>query len=150
MTLAVAVAAFVVGVAIVILATQRLLEGLVGIAKAVRVAPFVASVVLSGVEAENIAVDLAAGEWRVRRERDSNPRALGGACGFQAGAAGVRGRPGKSRRVRNAGAVVHLSPRRGGSGRPRRCHRRCLVRHATAETARFSLRMEAPPYTGGK
>jgi cation:H+ antiporter len=61
MTLLVAVAAFVAGVVVVIVATQRLLEGLVGIANAVRVAPFVASVVLSGMEAENVAVGLAAG-----------------------------------------------------------------------------------------
>jgi cation:H+ antiporter len=61
MTLLIALVAFGAGVVVVIVATQRLLEGLVGIAKAVRVAPFVASVVLSGIEAENVAVGLAAG-----------------------------------------------------------------------------------------
>lgn len=57
-----AVLLFVVGVVIVIVATERLLDGLVGIARAVRVAPFVASAILSGMEAENIAVGLAAGQ----------------------------------------------------------------------------------------
>ncbi|MHB8508445.1 MAG: sodium:calcium antiporter [Candidatus Dormibacteria bacterium] len=62
MTLLLAIGAFVLGVAIVIVATNRLLEGLVGIARAARVAPFVASAVLSGMEAENVAVGLAAGQ----------------------------------------------------------------------------------------
>lgn len=53
---------FAVGVIIVIVATERLLDGLVGVARAVRVAPFVASAILSGLEAENIAVGLAAGQ----------------------------------------------------------------------------------------
>jgi cation:H+ antiporter len=43
-------------------ATDRLLDGLVGLATALRIAPFVASVVLSGLEAENVAVGLAAGQ----------------------------------------------------------------------------------------
>ena len=42
-------------------ATEGLLEGLVDVATALRIAPFVASVILSGLEAENIAVGLAAG-----------------------------------------------------------------------------------------
>lgn len=52
---------FGAGVGIVVWATERLLEGLVGIATVVRVAPFVVSAVLSGMEAENVAVGLAAG-----------------------------------------------------------------------------------------
>jgi cation:H+ antiporter len=52
---------FGAGVGIVVWATERLLEGLVGIAVVARVAPFVVSAVLSGMEAENIAVGLAAG-----------------------------------------------------------------------------------------
>ncbi len=56
-----ALAAFAAGAIIVIVATERLLQGLVGIASAARVAPFVASAVLSGMEAENVAVGLAAG-----------------------------------------------------------------------------------------
>lgn len=62
MTPVLALGAFVVGVALVVLATERLLEGLVDVASALRVAPFVASVILSGLEAENIAVGLAAGQ----------------------------------------------------------------------------------------
>lgn len=54
--------AFLAGVVIVVLATERLLEGLVDVAAALRIAPFVASVILSGLEAENIAVGLAAGQ----------------------------------------------------------------------------------------
>jgi cation:H+ antiporter len=56
-----ALALFGGGVALVVAATERLLEGLVGLARAARVAPFVAGAVLSGLEAENIAVGLAAG-----------------------------------------------------------------------------------------
>lgn len=61
MTLPLALAAFAAGVVVVVVATERLLEGLVGIARAAHVAPFVAGAVLSGLEAENIAVGLAAG-----------------------------------------------------------------------------------------
>jgi cation:H+ antiporter len=60
-TLLLAFAAFLGGVILVVVATERLLEGLVGIARAARVAPFVAAAVLSGLEAENVAVGLAAG-----------------------------------------------------------------------------------------
>ena len=49
---------------IVIVATERLLDGLGGIAAAARVAPFVASAILSGMEAENVAVGLAAAQRR--------------------------------------------------------------------------------------
>jgi len=52
---------FAAGVAVVVWATERLLEGLVGIAMVLRVAPFAVSAVLSGMEAENVAVGLAAG-----------------------------------------------------------------------------------------
>jgi cation:H+ antiporter len=57
-----AIAAFGIGVVIVVVATEGLLEGLVDVATALRIAPFVASVILSGLEAENIAVGLAAGQ----------------------------------------------------------------------------------------
>lgn len=62
MTPLLAVAGFTVGVVIVVVATERLLEGLVDVAAALRIAPFVASAILSGLEAENIAVGLAAGQ----------------------------------------------------------------------------------------
>jgi cation:H+ antiporter len=52
-------ALFAVGVVIVIWATERLLEGLVGLAGLLRVSTF-AIAVLSGFEAENVAVGLAA------------------------------------------------------------------------------------------
>jgi cation:H+ antiporter len=58
---ALALLMFGVGVAIVIAATERLLRGIVGIAAAIAIAPFIVSVVLSGMEAENVAVGLAAG-----------------------------------------------------------------------------------------
>ena len=61
MSLGIALAAFAGGVVLVVVATERLLEGLVGIARAARVAPFLAAAVLSGLEAENVAVGLAAG-----------------------------------------------------------------------------------------
>jgi cation:H+ antiporter len=53
-------ALFAVGVVIVIWATERLLEGLVGLAGLLRVSTF-AIAVLSGFEAENVAVGLALG-----------------------------------------------------------------------------------------
>lgn len=56
-----AVVVFAGGVALVVLATQRLLDGMVGLALALRLAPFAVSAVLSGMEAENVAVGLAAG-----------------------------------------------------------------------------------------
>jgi cation:H+ antiporter len=56
-----AVAVFLGGVLIVVWSTERLLHGLVGLATLARVAPFVVSAVLSGLEAENVAVGLAAG-----------------------------------------------------------------------------------------
>ncbi|MDQ6793323.1 MAG: hypothetical protein M3067_00590 [Chloroflexota bacterium] len=62
MTPLLAIAAFGIGAVIVVVATEGLLEGLVDVATALRIAPFVASVILSGLEAENIAVGLAAGQ----------------------------------------------------------------------------------------
>ena len=53
-------ALFAVGVVIVIWATERLLEGLVGLAGLLRVSIFAIAAVLSGFEAENVAVGLAA------------------------------------------------------------------------------------------
>ncbi len=51
---------FIAGVVIVIWATERLLEGLVGLAYLVRISTFAIAAVLSGFEAENVAVGLAA------------------------------------------------------------------------------------------
>ena len=51
---------FVVGVVVVIWATERLLEGLVGLAGLLRISTFAIAAVLSGFEAENVAVGLAA------------------------------------------------------------------------------------------
>ncbi len=62
MTALPALLAFAVGVIIVVAATERLLDGRVGIAAALAVAPVVASGILSGMEAENVAVGLAAGQ----------------------------------------------------------------------------------------
>ena len=62
MTPLLAIAVFGIGAVVVVLATEGLLEGLVDVATALRIAPFVASVILSGLEAENIAVGLAAGQ----------------------------------------------------------------------------------------
>jgi len=57
----IAIAQFLGGAALVIAATEALVKGLVGVSQALRIAPFVASALLSGLEAENIAVGLAAG-----------------------------------------------------------------------------------------
>lgn len=56
---------FVIGVALAIWATERLLEGLVGLSLALRFSAFAVGAVLSGLEAENVAVGLAAGSQRV-------------------------------------------------------------------------------------
>jgi len=53
-------ALFAVGVVVVIWATERLLEGLVGLARLLRVSAFAIAAILSGFEAENVAVGLAA------------------------------------------------------------------------------------------
>jgi len=52
---------FVVGALLAIFATERLLEGLVGLSKVFHISAFAVGAVLSGFEAENIAVGLAAG-----------------------------------------------------------------------------------------
>ncbi|GAC1370964.1 MAG: hypothetical protein NVSMB44_38280 [Ktedonobacteraceae bacterium] len=52
---------FVVGAILAIFATERLLEGLVGLSRAFHISAFAVGAVLSGLEAENIAVGLAAG-----------------------------------------------------------------------------------------
>src|SRR5215204_1177639 len=51
---------FAVGVVVVIWATERLLEGLIGLAGLLRISTFAIAAVLSGFEAENVAVGLAA------------------------------------------------------------------------------------------
>jgi cation:H+ antiporter len=48
------------GVVVVVWATERLLEGLVGLAALLRVSAFAVAAILSGFEAENVAVGLAA------------------------------------------------------------------------------------------
>jgi cation:H+ antiporter len=52
---------FVIGVLLAVWATQRLLQGLVGLARAVHLSTFAVGALLSGFEAENVAVGLAAG-----------------------------------------------------------------------------------------
>lgn len=52
--------AFVVGVVIVVWATERLLDGMVGLATLLRAAPFAIAVIFSGLEAENVAVGVVA------------------------------------------------------------------------------------------
>lgn len=56
-----AVALFAAGVALAIWSTDLLLHGLVGIALALRISAFAVGAVLSGLEAENVAVGLSAG-----------------------------------------------------------------------------------------
>jgi cation:H+ antiporter len=53
------------GAAIAVWATERLLEGLVGLALLAGLSTFVVAALLSGLEAENIAVGLAAGHQRL-------------------------------------------------------------------------------------
>ena len=60
MSVTLSLALFGVGVALVIWATERLLEGLIGLAWLLRVSAFAVAAVLSGFEAENVAVGLAA------------------------------------------------------------------------------------------
>lgn len=57
----IAIVLFVVGAALAIWATERLLEGLVGLGLALRISAFAVGAVLSGMEAENVAVGLSAG-----------------------------------------------------------------------------------------
>ena len=61
MMLFVAFALFVVGALLAIFATERLLDGLVSLAQIMRFSAFAIGAVLSGLEAENVAVGLAAG-----------------------------------------------------------------------------------------
>jgi cation:H+ antiporter len=70
-----AVLVFLIGVALAVWATERLLEGLVGLAVAARLPTFTVAAVLSGLEAENVAVGLAAGA------RGVAPVALGSVFG---------------------------------------------------------------------
>lgn len=57
-----AIGFFVVGAALAVWATERLLEGLVSLATTLKLSAFVIGAVLSGLEAENIAVGLSAGK----------------------------------------------------------------------------------------
>lgn len=61
MSALVAVLLFVAGVVLAVWATERLLEGLVGLAFALRLSAFAVGAVLSGFEVENVAVGVAAG-----------------------------------------------------------------------------------------
>ena len=60
MSVVFSLALFGAGVALVVWATERLLEGLVGLAWLLRVSAFAVAAILSGFEAENVAVGLAA------------------------------------------------------------------------------------------
>lgn len=55
-----AVGMFLVGAALAVWATERLLEGMVGLARVLRLSTFAVGAVLSGFEAENVAVGVAA------------------------------------------------------------------------------------------
>jgi cation:H+ antiporter len=61
MSLIIALLLFVIGAGLAVFATERLLEGLVSLALLLRLSAFAVGAVLSGLEAENIAVGLAAG-----------------------------------------------------------------------------------------
>jgi len=52
---------FVIGAVLAVFATERLLEGLVSLAQVLRFSAFAIGAVLSGLEAENMVVGLAAG-----------------------------------------------------------------------------------------
>lgn len=69
--MALPVALFVAGALLAIWATERLLEGLVGIAALTPLSTFAAGAILSGFEGENVAVGIAAGV------RDAHEVALG-------------------------------------------------------------------------
>ena len=60
MTSLTAIGMFLVGAILAVWATERLLEGMVGLACAVRLSTFAVGAVLSGFEAENVAVGVAA------------------------------------------------------------------------------------------
>ncbi len=55
------ITSFVVGVLLAIWATERLLEGLLGLSLALQLSAFAVGAILSGFEAENLAIGLAAG-----------------------------------------------------------------------------------------
>src|SRR5712692_11383013 len=57
---AIALGLFLVGVILAVWATERLLEGLVGLAQLTALSTFAVGALLSGFEAENVAVGLAA------------------------------------------------------------------------------------------
>jgi cation:H+ antiporter len=59
-TAVLAIGAFLLGVVIVVWSTERLLDGMVGLATLLRAAPFVIAGVFSGLEAENVAVGVVA------------------------------------------------------------------------------------------
>jgi cation:H+ antiporter len=59
-TAVLAVGAFLLGVVIVVWSTERLLDGMVGLAALLRAAPFVIAGIFSGLEAENVAVGVVA------------------------------------------------------------------------------------------
>ena len=61
MSLVLALLLFLIGAFLAIFATERLLEGLVSLAQVLRFSAFAIGAVLSGLEAENVAVGLAAG-----------------------------------------------------------------------------------------
>jgi len=71
MSLIIALVLFVVGAMLAIFATERLLDGLVSLAQVLHFSAFAVGALLSGLEAENIAVGLAAGV------REAAPVALG-------------------------------------------------------------------------
>jgi cation:H+ antiporter len=58
---ALSVVVFVAGVVLAVWSTERLVDGLVGLSRAARLPPFAVGALLSGFEAENIAVGIAAG-----------------------------------------------------------------------------------------
>jgi cation:H+ antiporter len=58
---AVALGLFLVGIVLAVWATERLLEGLVGVSRSAHLPTFAVGALLSGFEAENVAVGLAAG-----------------------------------------------------------------------------------------
>ena len=60
MSAVLAIGAFLAGVGIVVWSTERLLDGMVGLAALLRAAPFVIAGVFSGLEAENVAVGVVA------------------------------------------------------------------------------------------
>lgn len=60
MSAVLAIGAFLLGVVVVVWSTERLLDGMVGLAALLRAAPFVIAGIFSGLEAENVAVGVVA------------------------------------------------------------------------------------------